>query len=135
METYEFVAERQLIFHTEVGGIPRLIEFEEHTGNNMSLFQTQEDEVAAAIRRTAMFKRGWITETTKAPTSMRESANIDEETEEREEEEKTFSNITQAKDWVSRSWSIPKRALRKPEQIIKAAEEHGVRIAITAIEA
>ena len=46
-------------------------------------------------------------------------------------EVKTFANITQAKEWVSKFCGIDKSKLRRPAQTIEAAAEHGIKIEIT----
>ncbi len=61
---YSFAAERQLIFYANVGGRSRLIQFGERNHAGASVFMTQEEKVAEAVRRNSMFKRGVITETT-----------------------------------------------------------------------
>ena len=49
--------------------------------------------------------------------------------------EKTFTNITQAKDWVSKEYKIPKTQLKKPESVVSEAKKHKVKLIIKAIEA
>lgn len=139
MGLFEFVAERQLIFHADIDGLQRLIIFGEREGNGASVFQTKDERVANAIRRTAMFRRGVIIETTRtASPSLPQGPKTNHGSPLQKaptKEEKTFANITQAKDWISRSWGISKSALRTPAQIMTAADAHGVKIIIKAIEA
>lgn len=136
MGLFEFVAERQLIFHADIDGLQRLIIFGEREGNGASVFQTKDERVANAIRRTAMFRRGVIIETTRPTRPQGPKTNHSSPLQKAPtKEEKTFANITQAKDWISRSWGISKSALRAPAQIMAAADAHGVKIIIKAIEA
>lgn len=143
MEVFEFAAERQYIFKVEIDNIPRLVSFGDKYGSGASMFQTKDPKVAEAIRRTSMFRRGAIKETTHPePKKVKGSANgtaaKGKETTKKKEpelEEKVFTNITQAKDWVSKEYKIPKTQLRKPETVVAEAKKHKVRLIIKAIEA
>lgn len=146
MEVYEFVSERKYVFKVETDGVPKLVEFGDAYGSNASVFQTQDRKVAEAIRRTSMFRRGAIKETTKeeehtksAASSGVQNGNQDEgkvqNSTEPKMEEKTFTNITQAKDWVSKEYKIPKTQLKKPESVVAEAKKHKVKLIIKAIEA
>ena len=146
MEVYEFASERKYVFKIVTDGIPKLVEFGDAYGSNASIFQTKDRKVAEAIRRTSMFRRGAIKETTKeeehtksAASSSVQNGNQDEgkvqNSTEPEMEEKTFTNITQAKDWVSKEYKIPKTQLRKPESVVTEAKKHKVKLIIKAIEA
>lgn len=150
MITYEFAAESQYIFHTEVDGIQYLVQFGFKSGNGSSVFSTHNAKIAEAIRKTSMFKRGAIVETTIWPkkddalkgTAQNGAAPIETPTEqstataddEPKMEVKVFANITQAKDFVSKEYGIAKRLLKKPEQVIEEAKKHGVKIEIDKIE-
>ena len=156
--TYAFAAESQYIFHTEIDGIQYLVQFGFRNGNGSSVFQTQNAKVAEAIRRTSMFKRGAIVETTVWPKkddalkgaaqngstkdtkdtkggarddSEAPAGNADEEP---KMEVKVFANITQAKEFVSKEYGVAKRLLKKPEQVIEEAKKHGVKIEIERVE-
>jgi hypothetical protein len=152
MEVYEFASERQYVFKVETDGIPKLVAFGDTYGNSASMFQTRDRKVAEAIRRTSMFKRGAIKETTKPeetaiaaaqqrPTERRgeqkgnKSSKEAQKATEPKMEEKVFTNITQAKDWVSKEYKIPKTQLKKPEAVVAEAKKHKVRLIIKAIEA
>lgn len=146
MEVYEFASERKYVFKIETDGIPKLVEFGDAYGSNASIFQTKDRKVAEAIRRTSMFRRGAIKETTKeeehtksAVSSSVQNGNQDDgkvqNSTEPEMEEKTFTNITQAKDWVSKEYKIPKTQLKKPESVVAEAKKHKVKLIIKAIEA
>ena len=148
MEVYEFASERKYVFKVETDGIPKLVEFGDAYGSNASIFQTKNRKVAEAIRRTSMFRRGAIKETTKEEEHTKSAAkhqpsergvNQDDgkaqNSTEPEMEEKTFTNITQAKDWVSKEYKIPKTQLRKPESVVAEAKKHKVKLIIKAIEA
>ena len=146
MEVYEFASERKYVFKIETDGIPKLVEFGDTYGSNASIFQTKDRKVAEAIRRTSMFRLGAIKETTKeeehtksAASSSVQKGNKDEgkvqNSTEPEMEEKTFTNITQAKDWVSKEYKIPKTRLKKPESVVAEAKKHKVKLIIKAIEA
>lgn len=128
MKVYEFAASRQFIFHKEIGGVQRLIEFGELSGGT-SAFQTKDAKVAEAIRGMQLFKRGAIVETTRGGNEPEEKG-----VEEKGVEEKVFTNITRAKEWMSKTWGIPRGALRKPSDMEKAAKEHGVKVVIEALE-
>ena len=148
MEVYEFASDRKCVFKIETDGIPKLVEFGDAYGGSASIFQTKDRKVAEAIRRTSMFRRGAIKETTQ-PEEHTKSASEQQHTErggnqddgqaqngtEPEMEEKIFTNITQAKDWVSKEYKIPKTQLKKPESVIEEAKKHKVKLVIKAIEA
>lgn len=148
MEVYEFASERQYVFKVETDGIPKLVAFGDTYGNSASMFQTKDRKVAEAIRRTSMFRCGAIKETTK-PKDTAVAAAKQQPTEQegkhcrKEEqkatepkmEEKIFTNITQAKDWVSKEYKIPKTQLKKPESVVAEAKKHKVKLIIKAIEA
>lgn len=154
MITYEFAAQSQYIFHTDIGGIQYLVQFGFRNGSGSSVFRTKDAKVAEAIRKTSMFKRGAIVETTVWPkkadalkgaaqngdtthgSSAQNTAGIPGEDagEEPKMEVKVFANITQAKDFVSKEYGIAKRLLKKPEQVIEEAKKHGVKIEIDKIE-
>lgn len=146
MEVYEFASERKYVFKIETDGIPKLVEFGDAYGSNASIFQTKDRKVAEAIRRTSMFRRGAIKETTKEEEHTKSAASISvqngnqdegkvQSSTEPEMEEKTFTNITQAKDWVSKEYKIPKTQLKKPESVVAVAKKHKVKLIIKAIEA
>lgn len=144
MEIYEFASERKYVFKIETDGIPKLVEFGDAYGSSASIFQTKDRKVAEAIRRTSMFRRGAIKETTKEETKSATSSSVQngnqddgkaQNSTEPEMEEKTFTNITQAKDWVSKEYKIPKTQLRKPESVVAEAKKHKVKLIIKAIEA
>nr|DAE48533.1 MAG TPA: hypothetical protein [Caudoviricetes sp.] len=125
---YEFCSDRQYIFCVEVGGVRRLIEFGDQNQFGRSVYQTKNRQIAEAIRKTSMFKRGRIVETSapkqeddvRAPSPQQNKIEV-----------KTFANITQAKEWVSKFCGIDKSKLRRPAQTIEAAAEHGIKIEIT----
>lgn len=141
MEVFEFASERQYIFKVEINNIPRLVAFGDPYQGSSSMFQTTDRKVAEAIRRTSMFRRGAIKETTKPEEKPVKKTEKPEEAEEAEKpkkpkmEEKVFTNITQAKDWVSHEYKIPKSQLKKPESVIAEAKKHKVKLVIKAIEA
>jgi neutral trehalase len=151
MEVYEFASERQYVFKVETDGIPKLVAFGDTYGNNASMFQTRDRKVAEAIRRTSMFRRGAIKETTKPEETAVAAAKQPIERGGEQEgnkgskeaqkatkpkmEEKIFTNITQAKDWVSKEYKIPKTQLKKPESVVAEAKKHKVKLIIKAIEA
>lgn len=135
MEVFEFASERQYIFKVEIDNIPRLVAFGDPYQGSSSMFQTTDRKVAEAIRRTSMFRRGAIKETTKPEEKPMKKAEKPEETEKPKMEEKVFTNITQAKDWVSHEYKIPKSQLKKPESVIAEAKKHKVKLVIKAIEA
>lgn len=144
MEVYEFASERKYVFKVETDGIPKLVEFGDAYGSNASIFQTKDRKVAEAIRRTSMFRRGAIKETTKEHTKSAASISVQngnkddgkvQNSTESEMEEKAFTNITQAKDWVSKEYKIPKTQLKKPESVVAEAKKHKVKLIIKAIEA
>lgn len=134
MELFEFASERQVIFQAEIDGRQRLIAFGDRSGNGTSVLQTKEPKVAEAIRRTALFRRGAIVETT-APNQPKTEGSQDANGKSQDEGEKlkdqVFNNITQAKDWLNRTFNIPKNQLRNSEAAIKAAKEHGINIVLT----
>lgn len=138
MEVFEFASERQYIFKVEIDDIPRLVAFGDPYQGSSSMFQTTDRKVAEAIRRTSMFRRGAIKETTKPEEKPVKKAEKPKETEKPKQpkmEEKVFTNITQAKDWVSHEYKIPKSQLKKPESVIAEAKKHKVKLVIKAIEA
>ena len=135
MEVFEFASERQYIFKVEINNIPRLVAFGDPYQGSSSMFQTTDRKVAEAIRRTSMFRRGAIKETTKPEEKPVKKTEKPEEAEKPKMEEKVFTNITQAKDWVSKEYKIPKTQLKKPESVIAEAKKHKVKLVIKAIEA
>ena len=138
MEVFEFASERQYIFKVEINNIPRLVAFGDPYQGSSSMFQTTDRKVAEAIRRTSMFRCGAIKETTKPeekPVKKTEKPEEAEKPKKPKMEEKVFTNITQAKDWVSHEYKIPKSQLKKPESVIAEAKKHKVKLVIKAIEA
>lgn len=142
MEVFEFVSERQYIFKVEIDNIPRLVAFGDPYQGSSSMFQTTDRKVAEAIRCTSMFRRGAIKETTKpeekkakSSTQTKAAKAAEEKPKQPKMEERVFTNITQAKDWVSKEYKIPKNQLKKPESVVAEAKKHKVKLIIKAIEA
>lgn len=149
---YRFAAERQLIFHANVGGKTMLVEFGERSSYGASVFITPDPNIAQAIRRTSMFQRGVIKETTpeekpavaaakKADTATNgktslEAAKPAKTTKASQEQPKATNpdniieadNFTQAKEIVARRLGIDRRTMKNPASLDKVAKENGLTI-------
>lgn len=141
MANYTFAAERQLIFHVNVSGRTRLVQFGERNMSGASSFLTTDSGIAAAIRRHSMFRRGAIKETTvkaaadDTPHPVRQSvlegrgahlpgigsapsgADVLE-----------ADNFTQAKEVIIKRFGVTKSDVKTPALLAKTAKEHGITI-------
>jgi len=151
MVIYRFASQRQFIFSVPVGGRPHLIRFGERNQFGTSVFSTQDPKIAEAIRHNDLFKRGAIAEApreeiktpkptkgkatkpTKAAPKPDEQIDINTLTTPKEEPKpddntKIFKNITQAKEYLSKTFGIPKTKLKTPALIEEAAKANGIQI-------
>lgn len=136
---YTFVADRKLVFVVDAGGRKRLVEFGERDSNNASLFSTTDADVAKAIRRSSMSRRGIIIETTVAqkPEEPRKKAAVAPKPTAQTDAAKTdvtqgdireYDNFTQAREAISKEFGIAKSTVRNPTALERAAKEHGFSI-------
>ena len=148
MEGYHFAAERQLIFHVLVNGLNRLIQFGERNNAGASTFYTPDINVACAIRRTSMFKRGVIKEfgeqAKPAPKEVEKKASPvtsqgvvtnaapvpskQEKAAEKADNVIEVKNFTQAKEAVSKKLGIAKSAIKTPALLARVCKEEGLEI-------
>lgn len=130
---YSFAADRKLVFVVQAGGRKRLVEFGERGDNGVSLFTTTDENVAQAIRRSSMSRRGIIVETTveqKPETRPEAAVKTPEKPVEKPAEGnvREYDNFTVAREAITREFSIPKSEVRNPTALDRAAKEHGFSI-------
>ncbi len=156
MVIYRFAAQRQFIFSVAVEGRIHLIRFGERNQFGTSVFNTKDEKIAAAIRNNDLFKRGSIAEapkeviettikakgkTAQKPTKTPQAKQADEELDIKkltkpgaakkpaeDDHTKTFKNITQAKEYLSKTFGIPKTKLKTPALVEQAAKDNGITI-------
>jgi len=132
----QFVADSQFIFTIWAAGKQKLVGFGERNAAGVASFSTDDPIVAQAIRNTKYFKQGRIKENesqkeeaVEAPVKV-ENQPTEVNTDETEQETgvKKFSSITFAKNYLAKEFGVDKKTLKTPEQVIAAAEAHGVKI-------
>ncbi len=155
MVIYRFAAPRQFIFSVAVEGRTHLIRFGERNQFGTSVFNTKDAKIAEAIRNNNLFKRGSIAEAPKeeiaeptkgkAPKKPQQAPDKKQAGEDldikkltkpqtgkkpaKDDNTKTFKNITQAKEYLSKTFGIPKTKLKTPALVEQAAKDNGITIA------
>lgn len=139
---YKFSAERKLVFTVRVGGRNILVEFGDRNSGGRSVFATADANLAHAIRRTSLSRRGVIIETTPvqqadttqepvtstvspvsptspaspiAPTSPGSSV-------------RSYDNFTLAREAIVKEFGIKKSEVRNPTALARFAQEKGFTI-------
>ena len=153
MENYIFSANRQLMFYVGIGGQSRLVQFGSRNVNGTSLFQTSDDNVAEAIRKHSLFKRGAITEferekTVKKPAKpvLRYNPIVQEPVNTVKKPEVTViddneeygqpvgtevieaKNFTQAKSMLAKRLNIKYNDIKNPGMLVQLAKDAGITI-------
>lgn len=133
---FEFSADTQYVFKITIDGMAYLVAFSERNQFGNSVFMTRNGKIAEKIRRTSMFKRGAIRETTpEVGATKREAAPAETAPEKKPKKEesnvKEFANITLAREWLCRTFGVKKSAIRYPGQVAKCAKEHKIEIKYT----
>ena len=73
---YTFASQRQLSFIVSVGGRNRLVAFGSRNQAGVSVFMTNDEKVAHAIRRHSLSRRGIIQETSKLEKPAADAAGV-----------------------------------------------------------
>lgn len=137
---YTFAAERKLVFVVQTGGHNRLVEFGDRNQNGTSVFATTDANVAAAVRRSSLYRRGVIIETTREPepaapspspgtsafpgtsgSSVTSGSSASPEVRE-------YDNFTVAREAIVKEFGIKKSEVRNPTALARVAQEHGFNI-------
>lgn len=133
---FEFSADTQFIFKVTIDGVAYLVAFSERNQFGNSVFMTRNSKIAEKIRRTSIFKRGSIRETTpEVETTKKEATPPETAPEQKPKKEesnvKEFANITLAREWLCRTFGVKKSSIRYPGQVAKCAKEHKIEIRYT----
>lgn len=133
---FEFSADTQYVFKIRIDGMAYLVAFSERNQFGNSVFMTGNGKIAENIRRTSMFKRGAIRETTpEVEATKKETAPAETVPEQKSKNDesnvKEFANITIAREWLCRTFGVKKSAIRYPGQVAKCAKEHKIEIRYT----
>lgn len=134
---YTFAAERKLVFVVQCGGRNRLVEFGDRNISGASVFITTDPNVAQAIRRSSLSRRGVIVETTKPQEPAPEKAsqtntNTTQKTQSPQEpaspEVRPYENFTLAREAIIKEFGLKKSEVRNPTALARVAQEHGFTI-------
>lgn len=143
---YKFSAERKLVFTVRVGGRNILVEFGDRNSGGRSVFATADANLAHAIRRTSLSRRGVIIETTPVqqadiatkpalsslsvpthpnnptpPNSPVTSASPGSSV-------RSYDNFTLAREAIVKEFGIKKSKVRNPTALARFAQEKGFTI-------
>lgn len=122
---YEFLAQSMLIFSVTLSsGLIKNIEFE-RCSDRVYSFMTSDKEVAMAIKRHPLTKKGRIID-----KSLPEEEQVTKVEEKREADKDIlhFDNITKAKNYLRKTFEVETRNLKTPESVKAKAKELGVTI-------
>ncbi len=136
---YSFTAERQLIFYVNVDSLTIPVQFSDRSIFGSSVFNTLNEKVAKAIRKTSMFMRGVIQETTKEDEAV-ESTTVkkpskkevvkqeipNEKSFGNEDNVITVDNFTQAREAVAKRLQIAKSEIKNPMALQAVCKKHGL---------
>lgn len=131
---YSFAADRKLVFVVQASGRKRLVEFGERSDRGVSLFSTTDENVAQAIRRSSMSRRGIIVETTveQQPEEKKTESSVKNQkepvSENTQSDVREYDNFTVAREAITKEFGIPKTEVRNPTALERAAKEHGFSI-------
>lgn len=120
---YEFIAQSMLIFAVVLpSGLKKNIEFE-RCSDRVYSYMTSDKDVAMAIRRHPLTKKGRIVD--KSQPEEDQSKEVEEE---KKVDEHTlhFDNITKAKNYLRKTFEVDVRKLKSPESVKEKAKELGV---------
>lgn len=128
--TYIFSSERQLIFKVVVAGRDRLVEFGERNNAGRSLFITENQYIAAAIRLHDFYKNGIITEASTAKPSEPPSPVSSEGEGVKEEKSNVVEveNISAAREYLVKTFGVERKSVKSPSQIKSQAKKCGIEI-------
>lgn len=125
--SYEFIANSMFIFTvTLASGLVRDIEFDAGE-NGVFSYSTQEKEVADAIRRHPLVKRGCIIVKSE-PQPRQELAQVDELGEEQDSGALVFDNITKARNYLVKTYGVDAKTLKTPASLMDCAKANGIKI-------
>lgn len=122
---YEFLAESMLIFTVSLpSGLKKNVEFD-RCGDKTYRFITSDHDVAMAIKRHSLTKKGRIID-----KSLPEEEQVAKVEKENEEDKETihFDNITKAKNYLKKTYNVSTTNLKSPESVKAKAKELGVKI-------
>lgn len=120
---YEFIAQSMLIFAVVLpSGLKKNIEFE-RCSDRVYSYMTSDKDVAMAIRRHPLTKKGRIVDKSQPeenrPKEVEEEKKVDESI-------LHFDNITKAKNYLRKTFEVDVRKLKSPESVKEKAKELGV---------
>ena len=122
------------MFVVQTGGHNRLVEFGDRNQNGTSVFVTTDLSVAQAVRRSSLYRRGIIIETTKEPEpqpvqpSKPVQPNSPAQHAESSPEIREYDNFTVAREAIVKEFGIKKSEVRNPTALARVAGEHGFTI-------
>ena len=122
---YSFIASSMLIFTVSLAsGLIKTIEFDE-TGKGVYAYNTDNKQVADAIRRHPLTKAGRIID-----ESQPEEAQVQQHEEKQVKDENVlrFENITKARTYLQKEFKVDGRGLKTPDSVKAKAKELGVNI-------
>ena len=124
-DMYRFVANSMLIFVVTLpSGLIKSVEFE-RCSNNAYSYLTDNKQVADCIRKHPLTKAGRIID-----ESQPEEVQVQKHEEEHVTNENAlhFENITKAKNYLQKTFTVDVRKLKSPESVKEKAKELGVDI-------
>ena len=134
---YTFAASRQFFFNVPYQGRSRLIQFGDRNQAGVSVFLTDDPELAEAIRKNSLFTRGAITEETpegeKKKTTPEKKKIATPEGGKKEpatdvSKKMVFTNFTQAREHLCKQFKIARSKVRNPTALARFAEEKNITI-------
>ncbi len=149
---YTFASRRQLSFIIQAGGRNKLVAFGDRNMAGVSVFLTTDPQVAHAVRRHALTRRGIIEETTKEVELEETLAGEPQVTVPGRKakavvargaepvkatlagkpqvtvqaKERLFDNYTVARETICKELGVKKTDVRNPEALATVAKEHGI---------
>ena len=123
---YRFLANSMLIFVVNLtSGLIKNVEFESCSPGVYS-FMTDNKEVAEAIRRHPLTRKGLITDVSE-PSEQTDKVEAPGK-EVKDENVLHFDNITKAKTYLQKTFKVEVRKLKSPDSVKEKAKELGVLI-------
>lgn len=114
-----------LIFAVNLpSGLKKNVEFD-RCSNRVYRFTTTDPDVATAIKRHSLTKKGRIVD-----KSLSEEEQVNKVEKEMVDDENImrFDNITKAKNYLKKTYGVSTTGLKSPESVKKKAKEFGLEI-------
>lgn len=140
---YKFASSRKVSFIVQADGQNWLVQFGDPNQSGVCAFMTSNKNVAHAVRRHAMSRRGVIKEVTDetaeaAPQTTTKTAPVKADettkakavepgtTEQAAVDEREYDNYTVAREALCKEFDVNKSSVRNPEALSQLAKEHGI---------